>query len=187
LTNSRAEVNICSEKELQDFGTFKTNEYALAVAGMKFKSLDISKEKFLLALDNVSDPGNLGTIIRIADWYGVTTIISSEDTADFYNPKVINASMGSFTRVHVHYVNLLDFFNSTKSHHIYGAVLNGENIHQVKVEFPAILLMGNESSGIHSSLIDLIDKRITIPKIGGAESLNVAVSTAIICDNIFRN
>jgi TrmH family RNA methyltransferase len=183
---SEVDYTICNERELTDLGTFKTNEYALAVAKMNSQALDILSDDLILALDEVSDPGNLGTIIRIADWYGVKTIIASLNTADFYNPKVINASMGSFTRVDVYYMEIDDFLVSNATHQVYGAMLNGENIHQVNIDKPAILLMGNESNGIRDSLIEKIDKKITIPRIGGAESLNVAVSTAIICDNFFR-
>lgn len=181
------DYEICSEKELVDLGTFQTNEYALAVAKMKSNPFNISNDDLILALDDVSDPGNLGTIIRIADWFGLKTIIAGMDSADFYNPKVINASMGSFTRVNVHSMDLEDFFRSNTKHKLYGAGLNGADVHHVKLDKPAILLMGNESKGISDRLSTYLDKRITIPKIGGAESLNVAVSTAIICDNFFRN
>ncbi len=184
---SEIEYTVCNEKELNDLGTFKTNEYALAVANMKSPPLDILSDDLILALDDVSDPGNLGTIIRIADWFGIKNIMASRDTADFYNPKVINSSMGSFTRVDIHYRELHDLFKSNATHKVYGALLNGENIHHVKIDKPAILLMGNESNGIRTSLLNMIDQKITIPRIGGAESLNVAVSTAIICDNFFRN
>lgn len=187
LQVSEMEHQICSEKELADLGTFKTNEYALAVAKMKFTPFDISNDNLVLALDGVSDPGNLGTIIRIADWFGLKNIIAGMDSADFYNPKVINASMGSFTRVHVHSMDLEGFFRSNTDRSVYGAMLDGEDVHDVRIDKPAILLLGNESKGISTSLYKVIDKKITIPKIGGAESLNVAVSTAIICDNIFRN
>lgn len=184
---SEIDCTRCNERELNDLGTFKNNEYALAVARMKSEPFNALSDDLILALDDVSDPGNLGTIIRIADWFGVKTIIASLDTADFYNPKVINSSMGSFTRVDVHYMELYNFFNLNTTHKVYGALLNGENIHQVKIDKPAILLMGNESVGIRTSLLEKVDKKITIPRIGGAESLNVAVSTAIICDNFFRN
>ena len=186
LRISELDYAICTEKELVDLGTFQTNEYALAIAKMKSINFDISNDDLVLALDDVSDPGNLGTIIRIADWFGLKTIIAGMDSADFYNPKVINASMGSFTRVNVHSMDLESFFRSNTECKIYGAMLDGEDVHDIHIDKPAILLMGNESKGISTSLCNYIDKKITIPKIGGAESLNVAVSTAIICDNIFR-
>lgn len=184
---SEMDYNLCTEKELISLGTFQSNEYALAVAGMKDQALDMSKVQFAIALDDVSDPGNLGTIIRIADWYGIKTILASKETADFYNPKVISASMGSFTRVSMHYVDLSHFLSKNTSHRVYGALLQGSNIYKTKFSFPSILLLGNESNGINAALMDYIDEQVTIPKIGGAESLNVAVSTAIMCDNIFRS
>ena len=177
---------LCNEKELISLGTFQSNEYALAVASMENQQLDISKFHFVIALDNVSDPGNLGTIVRIADWYGIDTILAGTGTADFYSPKVINSSMGSFARVSVHYLDLDQFFAKISTHRIYGAMLDGNNVHKVNIDSPSILLMGNESIGISNSLLKYIDYKITIPKIGSAESLNVAVSTAIICDNLFR-
>jgi TrmH family RNA methyltransferase len=183
---SKHDYVVCKEKNLVDLGTFQTNEYALAIAEMRSFRMDISNDKLVLALDDVSDPGNLGTIIRIADWYGIKNIIASLGSADFYNPKVINASMGSFTRVNINYLDLQEFFKLNKTHRVYGAVLNGENVHRMNFDKPSILLMGNESNGINSSLIKSLDSKITIPGYGGAESLNVAVSTAIICDNFFR-
>ena len=177
---------LSTEKELISMGTFQSNEYALAIVKMQSKPLDISNLKVVIALDDVSDPGNLGTIIRIADWYGIDTIVASEDTADFYNPKVINASMGSFTRVSVHNMDLGSFFIANTTHRVYGAVLDGKNIHKIQFSSPLILFMGNESKGINSSWMKYIDEKITIPRIGQAESLNVAVSTAITCDNIMR-
>jgi len=178
---------LCIEKDLIALGTFQSNEYGLAVAKMKVHELDMSRTTFAIALDNVSDPGNLGTIIRIADWYGIKTILANNESADFYNPKVINASMGSFVRVNIIRVDLGQFLSENKTHPVYGAMLEGEKIHAVNYEMDSILLMGNESVGISPSLLKFIDTKITIPRIGNAESLNVAVSTGIICDSIFKN
>jgi RNA methyltransferase, TrmH family len=183
---SDRDVTLCSEKELAEMGTFQTNEYALAVAAQRPPNSDFDSEEILLALDDVSDPGNLGTIIRIADWYGIATILASEDTADFYNPKVINASMGSFTRVSVRYLDLEDYFETQQMRQVYGAFLDGENVHKVNFLKPAVLLMGNESKGIDGRFEKFVNHKITIPRLGGAESLNVAISTAVICDNLFR-
>ncbi len=183
---SNVDFQICTEKELADIGTFQTNEYALAVANIKSVSVDFSKENLILALDVVSDPGNLGTIIRIADWYGIKTIVASLSSADFYNPKVINASMGSFCRIDIHYMELEYFLSSNIDREVFGAMLKGEDVHGVQVNKPSILLMGNESNGISSALNKFINRKITIPKFGHAESLNVAISTAIICDNLIR-
>jgi TrmH family RNA methyltransferase len=178
---------ICSEKELVAMGTFQSNEYALAVARIRSPQINKNSEKLMLALDGVQDPGNLGTIVRIADWYGIKNIVASPATADFYNPKVINASMGSFTRVHVLYHDLSYFFSNYPQHRVYGTFVDGKNIHHFKPEFPAIILMGSESSGISDQLLHFIDAKIAIPRLGHAESLNVAVSTAIVCDNLLRN
>jgi len=179
--------DLCSEKELIALGTFQSNEYALAVAKMKVHKLDMSSTPFAIALDSIGDPGNLGTIIRIADWYGIKTILASNETTDFYNPKVINASMGSFVRVNIVSLDIEQFLSENKTHKVYGAMLEGENIHTVNYETESILLMGNESIGISYSLLKFVDKKITIPRVGKAESLNVAVSTGIICDSIFKN
>jgi len=185
---NQSEYTLCSEKELINLGTFKSNQYALAVAHFRpIESYD-QGQKIMLALDEVQDPGNLGTIIRIADWYGIKTIIASPGTADVYNPKVINSSMGSFTRVGVIYMALESFFSSLSSvSTVYGALLQGNNVHDIKPNFPAVVLMGSESTGIGKNLIPHINEKITIPRFGDAESLNVAISTAIICDNLLRN
>lgn len=181
------DYTICKEKELIGMGTFQTNEYALAIARMRHPRLQIKDVSFAIALDDVSDPGNLGTILRIADWYGVKAIIASKGTADFYNPKVIGASMGSFCRVEMYYMDLERLFAKNKTHTVYGALLKGENVRKTNYDFPAILLMGSESKGIASSYRKYIDVPITIPRFGKAESLNVAVSTAVICDSIFNS
>ena len=177
---------LCTEKELASIGTFKTNEFALAVAKMRRRPFDYHEDELVIALDGVSDPGNLGTIIRIADWYGVANIVAGPETADFYNPKVINASMGSFTRVCVHAMDLRQFFMENERFRVYGAVLDGKDINTTRLQRPAVLLMGSESAGISESLLSHIHEKITIPRRGKAESLNVAVSTAIICDHFFR-
>ncbi len=187
LLRSPKEVIICSQAELEQLGSFETNEYALAVAAMKPQVAIANETRLILALDGISDPGNLGTIIRIADWYGIDQIIASPETADFYNPKVINSSMGSFTRVAVYYVDLKSFFTNDGRYTIYGACLDGVDIHRQQFLSPAIILLGNESQGISPVLLPFVHQKITIPRIGRAESLNVAVSAAIICDNFFRN
>jgi RNA methyltransferase, TrmH family len=181
------QYTICSEKELINLGTFQSNEYALAVVKMNEAVGGLENDKIVLVLDSVSDPGNLGTIIRIADWYGIKNIIASEETADFYNPKVISASMGSFTRVEVQYMDLALFFKKNPSFRVYGAFLDGKNIHAIKPEFPTAILLGSESNGIHPDLHSFCYEKITIPRFGMAESLNVAVSAAVICDNLMRH
>jgi TrmH family RNA methyltransferase len=138
-----------------------------------------------LALDGVSDPGNLGTIIRVADWYGITHIVCSNDCADPFNPKTISSTMGSFARVNVYLTDLPEYLNND-SRVIYGAYLGGENVHKVSFKHDAILMMGSESHGIRETAGQYVNAPITIPNFGQAESLNVAMATGIILDNMFR-
>lgn len=174
---------IVAQSELEKVGTFRTNDAAIAVVKQKdIETFEIQKGELVLALDEVKDPGNLGTIIRIADWYGIKNIIASKESVDFYNPKVITATKGSFTRVNMFYTDLKDFISQSKLP-ILGAFLDGENIHKTKFPESAILVMGNESSGISKEIEELITQKITIPAYGKAESLNVAIATAIILDN----
>jgi TrmH family RNA methyltransferase len=186
INSSEIEPIIVKEKELSGLGSFKSNTDALAVVHEK-TAPEYKSEGFDLVLDDIRDPGNLGTIIRLADWYGIKNIICSETTAEFYNPKVINASMGSFFRINLYRRNLKEFLSENKRRKIYGALLEGENVHQVKFASDGLLIIGNESHGIHQDLISLISNKITIPRIGQAESLNAAMATAIICDNVFRD
>jgi TrmH family RNA methyltransferase len=186
LRASHAEVIVSNEKELSTLGLFQTNEAVLAVAKMKPNTLpELTHSEVVLVLDDIRDPGNLGTIIRTADWYGIHHIIASEDTADFYNPKVISSTMGSFCRTSVHYASLPAYLE-TKDRPVYGAFLDGEDIHRIKFQSGAMIVMGNESRGISPEVEKLIRHRVTIPRIGGAESLNAAIATGIFLDNLRR-
>src|SRR5690606_368654 len=171
---------------LEAAGSFVTNDSALDVAEMKDnRSFLLEENELAIALDDVRDPGNLGTIIRIADWYGIKKLILSEETADFYNPKVLNSSMGSFTRVDFYYTDLGRYLAGVDLP-VYGAFLAGENIHQINLSAEGIILMGNEARGISDKLSPMVTRKITIPSFGQAESLNVAVATAVFCDNFRR-
>lgn len=184
---SKIEYTIIEQEDLEKVGTLESNNAALAVVHQKENvALDIGTNEIVLALDDVRDPGNLGTIIRIADWYGITKIICSETTTDFYNSKVISATRGSFTRVQLFYTNLETYLKNTNSP-ILGAFLDGENVHTMEFPTSGILVMGSESHGISKNLSSLITKKITIPAFGKAESLNVSIATAIILDNWKRN
>lgn len=177
---------IVNQSDLEKVGTFKTNDAAIAVVKQKDnKTFEIQKNELVLALDEVKDPGNLGTIIRIADWYGIKNIVASKETVDFYNPKVITATKGSFTRVNIFYTDLKDFISKSKLP-VVGAFLDGENVHKTKFPESAILVMGNESNGVSKEIETLVTQKITIPAYGKAESLNVAIATAIILDNCKR-
>jgi TrmH family RNA methyltransferase len=179
-------VEICSIEELGKVSFFQSNNFGIAVVDQPIqKKLILEKGLQYLALENVKDPGNLGTILRGADWYGVTDIICSVHCVDVYNPKVIASTMGSFIRVHVHYVDLEDFLDQTKLP-IYGAVLGGDVVHDLEYVEPGILVMGNESKGMSTNLKNKCDKLLMIPSFGGAESLNVAMATTVLLDNLKR-
>jgi TrmH family RNA methyltransferase len=143
-------------------------------------------KKFAIVLDGIQDPGNMGTIIRTADWFGIKNIICSEDCVEVYNPKVVQATMGSLSRMNVHYVNLLEVLTGTKLP-IYGALLDGENIYTTNFGAEGLIVMGNEGNGLSDDVKRLVTKAITIPRAGEAESLNVAIATAIFCSEINRN
>jgi RNA methyltransferase, TrmH family len=185
-THIKTEILEVSAKELQSIGEFQTNESALAIVKMKpNKIIEVKQDEFALVLDDIRDPGNLGTIIRTADWYGIKKIIASEETADFYNSKVITATMGSFTRTEIFYTALEDYLSNT-SHKVYGAFLNGKNVHQLDFGKGGLIVIGNESKGISAGVERSVTDRVTIPRYGQAESLNAAIATAVICDNLRR-
>ena len=171
-----------SEKELSQLSSLKTPNEVLAVVKQKENQLINVDSTLTIALDKIQDPGNFGTIIRTADWFGINTIICSENCVDVYNTKVIQATMGSLFRVNVVYTDLKEFFDEYKDITVYGALLEGDNVYNVKLKSEgAVLLMGNESKGIAEELIPYVTNKIAIPKFGNAESLNVGIATAIIC------
>ena len=153
---------------------------------------NINTSELNLALDGVQDPGNLGTIIRIADWFGITHIYCSQDTADVYNPKVVQATMGSIARVKVEYGNLLGLVESLPADvPVYGTLLDGDNIYQQQLENRGLIVMGNEGKGISPALAKKVNRRLLIPNFpegrATADSLNVAIATAITCSEFRRN
>ena len=161
--------------------TFKSNNECLAVAVRKeLAETNLRPDDFLIALDEVGDPGNLGTIIRTLDWFGFSKVICSKGTADFYNPKVINATMGSFTRVHPVYTDLVPFIKKYDIP-VYGADINGVSISEWSPEKPSIIVMGSESHGISLAVRRELNNFVHIPGLGGAESLNVGMATGIFC------
>lgn len=185
ITNFKNTI-VCSIAEINTISTLKTNSIGVAVVHQKAETEYIpTKNDLTLLLDGINDPGNLGTIIRLADWYGIKTIICSKNTVEFYNPKVISATMGSFCRINIIYKELKEVLTD-KSIKSYGAFLDGESIHQIEIKKPAYLIIGSESHGISSEIEHLVNHKITIPKFGLAESLNAAVATGIILDNFFR-
>ena len=186
LQAANCELHSATLTEIESAGSLKTNDSAIAVCRMKpNEKKDVGTGEFGLVLDGVSDPGNLGTLLRIADWYGIKKVICSETTADFYNPKVIQASMGSFTRVVPFYTSLIHYLEPTDCT-IYGTFIQGDSVHQVEFEKRGLILLGSESHGISPDLEGLVNRRIAIPGYGRAESLNVAIAAAVICDNLRR-
>lgn len=179
-------AEIVGQAELEKAGTFSSNNAALAVAKIKSnQELLLNDTEYALVLDEIRDPGNLGTIIRIADWYGIQKIICSEGTVDLYNPKVISSTMGSFTRVSLFYTDLVKYLKGQQKP-IYGAFLDSENVHTLNFAPSGYIIIGNEANGISEAVEEVVTHKITIPRFGGAESLNAGIATAVICDNLRR-
>lgn len=186
LQNESLKPEIVGTDELEKAGSFSSNNAALAVVKTKENvELLVAGEEFALILDDIRDPGNLGTIIRIADWYGIVKIICSTSTVDVYNPKVINSTMGSFSRISLYYTDLKEFISKQKLN-IYGTLLDGDNIHNTNFTDSGYIIIGNEANGISDEITKLITHKITIPRFGGAESLNAGIATAVVLDNVFR-
>ena len=178
---------VVSEAELQKISLLTTPQRAVAL--FEIPEAAVPSEKGLqVVLDQVRDPGNLGTIIRLCDWFGVTDLICSPDTVDCFNPKVVQASMGSLARVKVHYRDLAEFLKHQKRP-VFGTFLDGEDIYKEVLPADGILVMGNEANGITPGTEAYITKRLTIPQFGDkreTESLNVATATAIVLSEFRR-
>lgn len=182
---------LVSEEELQRVSFQQHPQQVLAIFPIPQPTDPVSlRGSLTLALDGVQDPGNLGTIIRIADWFGIDTIICSEDTADAWNPKVIQATMGSIARVNVIYANLLELLDTLPSDYpVYGTFLDGENIYTQTLSSEGLIIMGNEGNGISDAVKAKVNRRLLIPDFhqgDTADSLNVAIATAITCSEFRR-
>ena len=187
-------INIIDHNELKKISQLKTPQNSIAVCCIPNtaklpESLD---QPLSVYLDGIQDPGNLGTIIRLCDWFGVQNVFCSTDTVDLFNPKVIQASMGSFLRINV-FTSSLDEVKSIAKKSgaiVYGAFIEGENVYRANLASKAVLVMGNEGNGIREESVHLIDQKISIPPFSGsnnkAESLNVSVATAILCSEFKR-
>jgi TrmH family RNA methyltransferase len=172
---------------LQSISLLKTPHKVVAVFEKKnFEDIPNLSKKISLMLDDLQDPGNLGTLIRIADWFAVENIICSENSVDCYNPKVVQSTMGSLSRVNVFYTDLFSFIPKNKIP-VFATTLNGTSIYELPKIKEGIILIGNESKGIHEDLLKIISQQITIPKLGHAESLNAAVAGGIILSKIFSS
>lgn len=188
----QTEVIEVTEEELKKVSFLQHPQQVLAVFRQaQDGDFSINTQELSLALDGVQDPGNLGTIIRIADWFGITHIYCSQDTADVYNPKVVQATMGSIARVKVEYGNLLALVESLSADvPVYGTLLDGDNIYQQQLENRGLIVMGNEGKGISPALAKKVNRRLLIPNFpegrATADSLNVAIATAITCSEFRR-
>ena len=177
-------VNEALPHEMEKISSLATAGEVLAVFEKKQALPVEAKGKITLALDAIQDPGNLGTIIRIADWFGVKNIVCSHNCADMYNPKTVQSTMGSLGRVNILYADINEWLQQNGHVAAYAAALNGKPLQQFSTLKEGILIIGNESKGISSETMALCKEKITIPKTGEAESLNAAVATGIILSHI---
>ena len=172
-----------TDKDLAQISSFKTPNDVMLLLKQKAEIdfLQVHSSDIVLALDGIKDPGNMGTIIRLADWFGVSHILCTSDSVDQYNPKVIQSAMGSISRVNIHYGDLVQMLTQLKSHKIYACDLNGDSIYDASYDEKSILIMGSESHGISIEVLKMVDSTITIPSVSntGIDSLNVASATAI--------
>ena len=172
-------LHVVSSGELERMGGVEANDSALAVARMKPEEKPIIGRERILVLDDIRDPGNMGTMIRTADWFGIRQVIASKNSVDFYNPKVIRSTMGSYCDVQVSYVDLPEFLKHSKVP-VYGAFLEGDHIQNIHFENNALIVIGNESNGISPDILPFIHRRVSIQGFGKAESLNASVAAGVI-------
>lgn len=193
--NKNTEIFEVEESEIKKITNLKTAPSVIAIIEIPDYKTEISqlKDKLTLAIDDIQDPGNLGTIIRICDWFGIENIICSQNSVDIYNPKVIQATMGAFLRVKVNYEKLDSFileYKKTTKNICYGTFLEGENIYKTKTEQNALIILGNEGQGISKEIESIVDQKILIPPFAKekehAESLNISIATAIVCSEFRR-
>lgn len=184
---SESQLVLISEIELKKISQLKSPNKVLGLFRIPETNSDLNKG-LIVALDEINDPGNLGTIIRLCDWFGVSKLVCSKNTVDCFNQKVVQASMGSLTRVEIVYEDLIPFLKAT-SLPSFIADMEGENVYESNLPKEAILIMGNEANGISDELREIIDSKISIPRFGGiqqTESLNVATATAILLSEFKR-
>ena len=178
------QLEVVEDFELDKISALSTPNKVLGVFKKIIEGPINPKDTITLVLDTIQDPGNLGTIIRIADWFGIQSIICSENSADRYNPKVVQSTMGSLARVEIIYTNLADWLLKYKDIKIFATALDGVGLQSIKGLKEAIIIIGNESKGISAEILEIANEKLTIPKVGGAESLNAAVATGIILSHI---
>ncbi len=183
----KSKVYAITESELQKISALTTPNTCLALFKIP-AAVSFEEKGLLVALDDVRDPGNLGTIIRLCDWFGIKTLFCSDESVDVYNPKVVQATMGSISRVNVVYGNLEQLLTNTKLP-VFGTFMDGKNIYNETLPNEGIIVMGNEANGISKAIENLVSQRIAIPRFGdlqATESLNVATATAIVLSEFKR-
>ncbi|MCH8904797.1 MAG: RNA methyltransferase [Bacteroidetes bacterium] len=182
------EINEVSESELAKISFLKSSNKVLALVKIPKQELSLKRltKQLSFVLDGIQDPGNLGSIIRTAGWYGIDQIICSRDCVDVYNPKVIQATKGSIAHVPVTYYSIPELMRKLKSIPIYGAVLNGNDIRNERLTKTGLIVLGNEANGISGTVLKYVNRPITIHRIGSGESLNVSVTAAVIADHFRR-
>lgn len=184
---SKEMKTIISENDLKKITALATPNSCLAVFKMPTEK-PVLETGLIVALDSIRDPGNLGTILRLCDWFGIQQILCSNETVDVYNPKVVQATMGSIARVNINYIDLNAFLATTKLP-VFGTFMDGSNIYKSELPKQGIIIMGNEANGISTELEKLVTSRLTIPRFGNlqkTESLNVATATAIVLSEFRR-
>ena len=186
-----AEVQLITEDELRRISFLQHPQQVVALFPLPDTTpVSLDASKLILALDGVQDPGNLGTIIRLADWFGISDIVCSTETADAWNPKVVQATMGSIARVNITYTDLPDLLEQLpQDYPIYGTLLDGDNMYQQSLTQGGIIVMGNEGNGLTEKVRRRLNRRLFIPSYRSddtAESLNVAIATAIVCAEFRR-
>lgn len=181
---SDCEGRVVESKDIKDVSSLANNNEAIAVVKMPISRKELNGNQPVYIFDGIQDPGNLGTIMRTADWLGFENIVCSTDSVDFYNTKVISSTKGSFTRLTPQYLDLVDFVKNNLDRKIYLADLDGEDYKKVNFNTNDIVIFGGESKGVRSDIRNLIHNKISIPKRGEAESLNVAMAFGIISSSI---
>ncbi|MBL7800201.1 MAG: RNA methyltransferase [Chitinophagales bacterium] len=183
----KIEIETVTEDELQKISTLENPQQAIAIASIPAITSDLTlKEGKYIALDTLNDPGNAGTIIRTAEWFGFDGVILSENSVDIYNPKVVNAAKGSLFRIPVFYQNLADCFTKHSQMPVLGTFMEGESVYTASLPTSGILLIGNEANGIDPSLWPMIKNKLSIPKVGKAESLNAGIAAGILMNEWVR-
>ena len=191
LVKSACEQDTITPAELQRASLLRTPQQVIALFPILEHTFNpsIAQQELCLALDGVQDPGNIGTILRIADWFGIHNVVCSKETVDVYNPKAVQATMGALARVKVHYTNLPELLNQCNAP-IYGTLLDGDNIYEQKLGNNGFIVMGNEGNGLTQEIRNLVTQKLLIPNypIGTqtTESLNVAIATSIVCSEFRR-